>query len=68
MDIRKYGSASSFVTPKGSMDISEVVRDLFVRGLATDRSGEAGYRSGYREGRLAAYADFMASLGKAGGR
>ena len=57
--IRWYGETAGLVGANGHLDISEALRDLLARGLVSDRSSEAGYRSGYRAGRLAAYADTM---------
>ncbi|MBX3159195.1 MAG: hypothetical protein KF773_24715 [Deltaproteobacteria bacterium] len=65
-----YGKAAGLVAADGSVDISECVRDLVSRGLVSDHGRESGYRSGYREGRLAAYREFMQSvtMSQAGGR
>lgn len=62
-----YGQAAGLIRTDGRLDISEAVRDLISRGLVSaDRSAEAGYRSGYREGRLAAYAEVMERLAGGG--
>lgn len=60
-----YGSAAGLARPDGQLDVSETLRDLISRGLVGDRSREAGYRSGYREGRLAGYADQMRAMAAA---
>jgi hypothetical protein len=62
-DIRAYATHANIVDESGSIDISEAVRDLISRGLVADRSRETAYRSGYREGRLAGYKDFMVKVG-----
>lgn len=57
-----YAKAAGFFGVNGQLAISEAVRDLIARGLITDRSVEAGYRSGYSAGRLAGYAEIMRRL------
>lgn len=56
------------VDANGAINVSEAVRDLVVRGLVTDRTREAGYRSGYDAGRAAAYAEFMRRVSAVSGR
>lgn len=57
--IEWYAKAAGLVGPDGRVDVSEAVRDLVSRGLVADRGTDAGYRSGYREGKLAAWGDHM---------
>jgi hypothetical protein len=57
--IQRYADHGKLVRSDGAVDISEAVRDLLGRGLDGDRSAEAGYRSGYDAGRLAAYREIM---------
>ena len=58
-NVRWYAEAAAIVDVDGEIDISEALRDLISRGLVSDPTAEAGYHSGYREGRLAGYGDFM---------
>jgi hypothetical protein len=60
-----YGAAAGLTRPDGQLDVSETLRDLISRGLVSDRRADAGYRSGYREGRLAGYADQMRAMAAA---
>ncbi len=66
--IRTYGITSGLLATPRTIDISEVVRELIARGLSPDRTRDAGYRSGYREGRIAGYKEFMASVAMRGPR
>jgi hypothetical protein len=63
--IQWYAKAAGLLSPGGSLDISEAVRDLVSRGLVQERGAEAGYRSGYREGKLAAWRDHMQRIAAA---
>ena len=62
--VRSYAKHANIVDADGLIDISEAVRDLISRGLVSDRSREPAYRSGYREGRLAGYGEFMKKIGE----
>ena len=66
--IQWYARSAGMVDPTGAVHVSEAVRDLVTRGLVTDRTHEAGYRSGYDAGRAAAYAEFMRRVGAVSGR
>jgi hypothetical protein len=60
-----YGRAAGLTRPDGQLDLSETLRDLISRGLDDRRDRAAGYKSGYREGRLAGYADQMRAIAAA---
>ena len=63
--IRRFSIASGVSPTRGVLDISETVRVLVSRGLQLDNGELAGYRDGFREGRLAGYGDFMRRLAEA---
>ena len=61
--IVSHARAGGLIEPDGSPLISTALRDLIARGLApSDRSTEAGYRSGFAAGRVAGLADVMRRL------
>ncbi len=62
-ELRRYGEQAGLQRGGHSIDISETLRDVLRRGLNGDRSPEAGYLSGYWEGRLAGYAAVQRALG-----
>lgn len=62
--VKAYGETAGLLNDHDHLDLSETIRDLIARGLSSDRTQEAGYRRGYQEGRLAGFADFMATVGR----